>query len=271
MVQEPAQPPASSGVEACWGLALLAKMLWLFPISCNRLSVLREPSTHPRGELQVATVGSMLYFMFLGDAIMFISSLCNLFYTLYIISEGKKKKVGKYLKQEKCLKYGEVTKQGDKHLGRLCQGCLWLGLGAEPEASKMVGTISVLVSYSPYNGRTFLQLHALPVHLGDGKQINPQQNIFCEHLCLAEKSPQYLWSLCCGYSPPGSTCCPQGPSALSVDTWEGVTFNKHKGPLFRASCQQFTSPSLHFSSNCSFTCFFHLCSYWKKAKQMKLT
>lgn len=58
---------------------------------------LMSPSTHPRSELQVTRVGSMLYFMSLGDVIMFVFSLCNLLYTLYIISEGEKN-VGKYLK-----------------------------------------------------------------------------------------------------------------------------------------------------------------------------
>lgn len=99
-----------------------------------------SPSTHPSGELQVAAVGSVLYFVSLGDVIMFIFSLCNLFYTLYVISEGEKKcwKVFK-ARERLALKRGEVTNQGDKHLGRLCQGCLWLGLGAE--ASEMVTTL----------------------------------------------------------------------------------------------------------------------------------
>lgn len=104
-------------------------------------------STHPRGEMQVVTTaGSMLYFISLGNVTMFIFNLCNSFYTLFIISKGQKNCWKAFTARERLAwRCGEVTKQGDKHLGRLCQGRLWLGLGAEPEALEMVTTL-----FSPF-------------------------------------------------------------------------------------------------------------------------
>lgn len=267
VVEEPAQPPAPSGVEACWGLALLAKMLWLFPIVCNGLSDFCEPSTLPRGELQVVTTESMLHFMFLGNVIMFIFSLCNLFYTLYITCEGEKN-VGKYLKQRLALKFGEVTKQGDKYLGRFCQGCLWLGLGAEPQALEMVRIISVLVSYSPYNNSFFSPAPSFTSAFGWWQADKSTAEYFLWAPLPCRGKPKIptecvLWVLT-------SSQCLMPTGSLS-SPWRhlGRSGIQHKGPVFRASCQQFPSPGLQFSSNCSFTWFFHLCSHWKKAKQIK--
>lgn len=63
-------------------------------------------------------------------------------------------------------------------MGGIVKVACGLGLVQNQRHQKWQQPCSVLVSYSPYNGRTpaFLQLSPLPVD--DGKQINPQQNIF---------------------------------------------------------------------------------------------
>lgn len=202
---------------------------------------LMSPSTHPRGELQVATVGSMLYLMSLGDVIIFIFSLCNLFYTLYIISEGEKKcwkvfKIGERLP----LKCGEVINK-ELNTGRHCRGCLWFGLGAEPEASEMATILFSPCFLFPLQWKNSCFSPAPSFTSGWWQADKSTTEYF---LCLAEESPRCL----CGKE------------------WHSM-----QGSCLQRSCQKFPSPSLQFSSSCSFPCFFHLCSYWKKTKQMKLT
>lgn len=78
MVEGAAEPSAPSGAEACDGLALSAEnaVAWL-PTVCNGLRALGEPLHHPQGQLQVVTVGSMLYFISLRNVSIIIFSLRN--------------------------------------------------------------------------------------------------------------------------------------------------------------------------------------------------
>lgn len=84
---------------------------------------------------------TVLYFVSLGNFIMIISASVIGFTLCRLFPKEKKKKNWKVFKTKYrlALTCGELTKQEQKHLCRLCQGCLWLD--AESEALAMVTTL----------------------------------------------------------------------------------------------------------------------------------
>lgn len=223
-----------------WGESLLgpcigAKMLWLFPIVSNGLSAPHEPF-HPPKEWAAGDKSG-------EHALLHVSGGCYnvcfqpLQFTLHSVHYfRRRKKCWKVFKIEERLplKCGEVIKQGVKHIGRHCQGCLWFGLGAEPEASEMATTLFSPCFLFPLQWKNSCFSPAQSFTSGWWQADKSTTEYF---LCLAEESP----------------LCLCGKESHSM-----------QGSRLQSSCQKFPSPSLQFSSSCSFTCFFHLCSYCKK-------
>lgn len=102
VVEEPAQPPAPRGLEACWGLALLAEMLCLFPIVWNGFSALHEPFQPPKGWAASGNnSGEHALLQVSGECYnVHFQPLQFILHPVYYF-QRRKKKVGKYLKQEK--------------------------------------------------------------------------------------------------------------------------------------------------------------------------
>lgn len=278
VVEEPAQPPAPSGVEACWGLALLAKMLCLFSVVCNGLPALREPFHPPKGwDAGGNNSGERAFLHVSGECYnVHFQPLQFILHPVHYFQRTKKSwKVFK-TRERLALRCGEVTKQGDKHLGRLCQGCLWLGLGAEPEALEMVTTLFSPCFLFPLQWKnSFFYLapsFTSACGLWQADESVAEWFLWASLPCRGDPTAPMecvLWVL----TPSQHLLLTGSLSSLCRHLGKSVTqYCCARGPSsFRAFCQQFPSPSLQFRSSCSFTCFFHLCSYWKNAKQMKLT